>query len=274
MAITKPDGLSVLPPGYGPLFDRAAAVFEADDRVRGMWIHGAMARGAADAGSDLDVSVAVADEQFDEFAGQWQDWLADITPTVSARPLNPGSFYALTPTCERFDVIAEKVSQLATTPLRRRITVFDKDGLTEGIPEPDDPAPAVGTIKFLIEETLRQAANFPVVIVRQDWLMGIIAVEQVQLFLYQLFAESNKPTPPTGPKQWSSKLTADQRRELEALPLPQARLDSVLAAREAAFRVFFQHAPGIAKRNGVEWPAELESAVRSHLQRENYPLPA
>jgi len=162
---------------------------------------------------------------------------------------------------------------MATTPLRRRITVFDKDGLTERIPAPDDPPPATGTIEFLIQETLRQAANFPVVIVRQDWLMGVIGVEQVQLFLYQLFAESNKPTPPTGPKQWSAKLTADQRRELEELPVPQARLDSVLAAREAAFRVFFRHAPGIARRNGVEWPADLERAVRAYLERENYPLP-
>lgn len=33
--------LAALPESYGPLFDRAAAVFEADERVRAMWLHGA-----------------------------------------------------------------------------------------------------------------------------------------------------------------------------------------------------------------------------------------
>jgi predicted nucleotidyltransferase len=99
MSTERPEGFAVYPRGYGPLFDRAARLFQADPRARGMWLHGALARGAADAGSDLDIDVAVADETFDEFAASWRDWLAEITPTVSALPVPglPGSFYALTP---------------------------------------------------------------------------------------------------------------------------------------------------------------------------------
>lgn len=40
--IERPAALAALPAAYGPLFDRAAAVSEADDRVRGMWLHGAL----------------------------------------------------------------------------------------------------------------------------------------------------------------------------------------------------------------------------------------
>lgn len=274
MAIIWPDGLAALPAGYGPLFGRAAAIFEADDRVRGMWIHGAMARGGADAGSDLDVTVAVADDQFDAFSAEWKAWLATITPTLTARPLGPGSFYALTTTCERFDVIAERVSALPTTPHRRRIMVFDKDGLNAQIPAPADPPPSAATIAYLIEETLRQAANFPVVLVRQDWLMGVIAVQQVHLFLYQLYAEANKPTAPTGPKQWSFKLMPSQRRVLEGLPVAAPNEQSVRVARDAAFAVFFRDAPAIAVANNVAWPAELEQGVRAYLEKEGVPLPA
>ena len=116
-----------------------------------------------------------------------------ITPTVTfARPLARGSFYALTPGCERFDVIAERASAVPATGVRRRVVVFDRDELTQLIPPPDDPPPDPATIGFLIEETLRQAANFPTVIVRDDWLMGVVAVQQVQLFLYELFAESEQ----------------------------------------------------------------------------------
>jgi hypothetical protein len=273
MTFSRPGGLAALPARYGPLFDRAATTFEADPRVRGMWVHGAMARGAADAGSDLDVTVAVADDQFEAFAADWMGWLASITPTVTARPLGPGSFYALTPTCERFDVIAERVSALPTTPHRRRIVVFDKDGLDAEIPAPDDPPPDPRTIAYLVEETMRQVANWPVVLVRQDWLMGVIGVQQTQLFLYQLYAESNKPAAPTGPKQWSFKLTPDQRRTLERLPVAAPNAQSVRAARDAAFAVFFRDAPAIAARNAVPWPTELEQAVRTYLEREGVPLP-
>jgi hypothetical protein len=274
MDIQRPAGLSALPAGYGPLFDRAGAVFATDERVRAMWLHGAIGRGQADAGSDLDVCIAVADEDFDQFAGEWQDWLAAITPALTARVISAGSFYALTPACLRFDVIAERVSALAGSPHTRRVPVFDRDGLNARIPVPADPPPDPAVVSYLIEETLRQAANFPVVIVRADWLMGVIAVQQVQLFLYQLFAESNKPAPPTGPKQWSSKLSGYQRRVLAGLPVAAPFPESVRLARDAALGVFLREAPAIAARSGVVWPAELEDAVRAYLRAERVPLPA
>ena len=239
-----------------------------------MWLHGALARGKADAASDLDISVAIADNGFDGFAASWRDWLAAITPALTARPIAAGSFYALTPSCERFDVIAEPVSKLPATPLTRRLVVFDHDGLDKLIPPPADPPPDPAMITYLIEETLRQAANFPAVLVRDDWLLGAVAVQQVQTFLYQLFAESNKPAPPTGPKQWSSKLTSSQREVLSGLPAAAPSADSVLAAREAALAVFFREAPPIAARNGIPWPSRLEQAVRDYLREQGAPLPA
>ncbi|TDO56666.1 hypothetical protein EV651_11253 [Kribbella sp. VKM Ac-2571] len=273
LAISRPVGLGALPQRYGPLFDQAVAIFAADERVRALWVHGAMARGAADAGSDLDLSIAVSDDRFEEFCADWETWLGAITPSLTARPISAGSFYVLTPTCERFDVIAEKVSELGATSLRRRIVVFDRDGLDAIIPLPEDPGPDPAAVSYLIEETLRQAANFPVVVVRRDWLLGVVAVQQVHYFLYQLFAEINRPMPPTGPKQWSSKLTADQRRMLESLPVPAPSEDAVRVAREAAFTVFFREAPSIAERAGVTWPAEIEHSVRTYLEREAVPLP-
>lgn len=271
--ISRPAGLASLSTPYGPLFDRAAAVFAADDRVRAMWLHGAIARGAADAASDLDISLAVRDADVTAFAAQWQAWLARIAPTLTVRSIGPGSCYALTENCARFDVITEPVGKLPQTTLTRRVGVFDRDGLSQLIPPPADPPPDAGTITFLIEETLRQAANFPTVTVRQDWLLGVVAVQQVQLFLYQLFAESNKPAPPTGPKQWSAKLTPRQRRVLAGLPVAAPTPESVRAARAATFTAFFAEAPPIAAASGVAWPDRLEAAVRSYLDREGLPLP-
>ena len=43
--------LAPLPAGYRGLFDRLLAVVQTDERVRGMWLSGSVARGVADAGS-------------------------------------------------------------------------------------------------------------------------------------------------------------------------------------------------------------------------------
>ena len=95
-----------------------------------VWLGGSLARGDADQSSDLDVIIAVADESFEDFAGGWRPWLDAITPTVIARelPFLRGSFYSVTPSMERLDVITEAVSALANTLHRVRLLVLDKDG--------------------------------------------------------------------------------------------------------------------------------------------------
>src|SRR3954468_22735131 len=237
-----------MPAPYRVLLARAMTVFEADERVRGMWLHGAIARDGADAGSDLDIDLAVRDDKFSAFASDRDAWLAQITPVVSLVPLAPGSFYALTPTCERMDVITEPVSALPSSSLTRRLVVFDKDQLTETLPQTADPAPDLAIARYAIEETIRQAANFPVVVVRKDWLLGVVAVQQIHQHLYLLFVEANKPQPPTGPKQWSFKLSDRHRTMLEALPVPQSRLDSILQARQAALHLLFTEGRAVADK--------------------------
>lgn len=85
--------------------------------------------------------------------------------------------------------------------------------------------------------------------------------------------EANKPMPPTGPKQWSSKLTPRQRQLLEALPVAPSTEQSVKKAREAAFSLFFAEVPAITKSNGIAWPHELGAAVRTYLIAAGLPLP-
>jgi hypothetical protein len=263
-------GLQRMPAAYRDLLARAVAAFDADDRVRGMWLHGAIARSGADAGSDLDIDLAVRDSEVLAFAADQAQWLAQITPVVSLVPLAPASFYALTPTCERMDVITEPVSALPSSSLTRRLVVFDRDNLTDLLPPPVDPAPDRAVARYAIEETIRQAANFPVVVVRQDWLLGVVAVQQIHQHLYLLFCEANKPQPPTGPKQWSFKLSPRHRAMLEALPVPQPNLDSILEARQAALALLLTEGRAVAGALGVEWPAPLEQAVLAYLVRAGF----
>lgn len=243
-----PAELRALPGEYHELYARLIAFAPADERVLRVWLSGSLGRGIADAGSDLDVVIEVADEAFDAFAEGWREWLAQVTPTVLARALPglPGSWYSLTPKCARFDAVVIRARARGQRAARaEQRLVFDRTAAADGggsppsastsaqnpDPGPDTPAapaaqaigpgPDPARLLGLVEEFLRQQAIFhPSVVAREDWLLGVIGVQQVHMMLYQLFVESNQPLPPSGVKQWSAKLTDRQRRRCAGLRLP------------------------------------------------------
>ncbi len=267
--VTTPDILRVLEPGYEVLFGRAVQVLEADERVRALWLSGSLGRGDADGMSDLDVIVAVVDDAFAEFAQSWREWLAQITPTLIARalPFAPGSLYAVTPDRLRIDIVVEPVSRVAQSPFRHRMVVFDRDGLDPLVPPPEQAGPSAERVSMLVEEYFRDVGMFPVVLEREDWLLGLEAIHLVRSLLYQLFVEMNAPLPPMGVKQWSKKLTARQRQALEALPTGVANRESVLEAHDEVASTFREHARAACETVGAAWPDELEAATDRYLAK-------
>ncbi|HEU5043945.1 MAG TPA: hypothetical protein VFT75_07415 [Nocardioidaceae bacterium] len=260
--------LSPMPPAYQERLRQAAAHFEADPRVVAMWVTGAVARHGQDAGSDLDLCLTIEDRHAETFAREHESWIRAVVEPVSIQQMGSTSgWYVLTSSCERIDFLVESEATLASSPGVRRIAVFDKKGCAGRLPAVQDPGPEPQTIAFYVTEALRQMANFPVVIVRRDWLLGVVAVQQLHYFVYELFAQSNRPQPPTGPKQWSSKLSSRHRALLEALPVPQPDRHSVVHAHSAAVDLFEAEAPPIARQAGVEWPRTLHEAVCRYRQR-------
>lgn len=263
------DAVRILGPKYRDLLVRAEAVLTKDERVRAMWLSGALARGLADKASDIDLVLAIADNALEDFSGSWRTWLAEITPTVLARPLgSTGSFHAITESWERFDVVVEGVGSVATSPVRDRIPVFDKGGLSKLlIPIADPvPGPSSGQIEYLITEAFRIYGLLAVVVDREDWLLGLEGIHNLRILLYQLFVESNAPAPRYGLKQWSAKLTKAQRTVLESMPTGKPNKNAVVEGHLQLISTFNEHARDIAAALGIEWPDRLESATFKYLR--------
>ena len=272
----RPEILDRLPTGYRDLFGRLLDVVRSDERVVRMWLAGSVGRGTADAGSDLDVVLTVTGPDFDAFAAAWREWLAQVTPTVLARELpgRPGSWYSLTSDCERFDAVVERDGALTADQTADRRLVFDRAAPAAGPDVPSGPStsrgpgPDPGRLAGLVEEFLRQQANFPsAVVAREDWLLGVVAIEQVHMMLYQLFVEANQPLPPLGMKQWSAKLTADQQECLRGLPVPPAEREPVIEEMRRTSAVFRAEAVAILAAANAPWPSELDAAIRAYHAR-------
>lgn len=257
--------LDPLPAGYRELLDRIVEAVTADDVVRALWLGGSLARGDADAGSDLDLLLTIRDDALPTFADGWREWLESVTPVLlcSELPGHPGSFFATTEECLRLDVIVETVSMLPETPFRQRRVVLDRDGVAKSLPEPVAPERlSHERIWATVEEFYRQQVIFPAAVVaRRDWLLGVVGVHHTQLMLYDLFVATNDPLPPMGIKQWSSRLTESQRELLASLPSPQAHRQSVIAAMQAVRRVFRTTGRNAALAAGCRWPDHVDDAV-------------
>ena len=266
--VHRPAILDVLEPGYDALFDRAVEVFRADERVRAMWLSGSLGRGDADAISDLDLLLAISDDGLPSFADEWRDWLDAITPTLIARPLPfaKGSLYAVTPDRLRLDIVSEPASGVPQSFFRSRTVVFDRDGLDSAVPAPAAEPPSRERIAMLVEEFFRDVGMFPVVVEREDWLLGVEAIHLVRSLLYQLFAEMNAPLPPMGVKQWSTKLTEGQRHVLESLPTGAATRQAVFDAHRAVASAFRLQARSAYEALDIAWPDELEAATIRYLR--------
>jgi hypothetical protein len=262
---------AALPEGYARLFDRAVEVLAGKSAVRALWLSGSLAQGTADAGSDLDLIVTVDDSAHGEFAAAWRDWLGEITPTVLAKPLPfaPGSFHSVTPGWQRLDVIVEKAGDVESTLFRVRKAVFDRAGVQEGIPAESPPAgPSQARLLGLIEEFFRVYGLLPVSVRREDWLLGVEGIGLLRRMLYDLFVEANAPLPGVGLKQWSAKLTEEQRHTLEGLPAGAATREAVIEGHLAVGAAFLPHAKRIASEQGINWPDRLEAATLEHLRRD------
>lgn len=266
-----PAPLAALVPSYRPIFDRLLAVCEGDERIRALWLSGSLAKGTADGGSDLDVVLAIRDEDFDEFAAHWREWLAGITPTLLARelPFAPGSFYCTTTGCERLDVISEPAGKLAATRHRYRRVVFDRDGLDAAVPAPEPPpGPDPERLRGMVEEFFRVEAIAPFMLnQRRDDLLVVNGVQSMQRMLYDVFVECNQPQPPMGIKQWSARLTPEQRQILTALPVAAPERGSIIAAQRAVVHAMRTAGRAAVTRCGCSWPDELDNGVQQFVDR-------
>lgn len=269
MAHANSPELGPLPAPYHALFARARDVFAADTRVQALWLSGSLARGDADAHSDLDLLVATTDDGHASFTEAWEAWLASITPTVLAKRI-PGitGLYAVTPEWLRIDVVWEPRGALARTFFRTRRLVFDRADCAAAIPPAiPRPGPSARAVLDLIEESLRILGLLPTGVGREDWLLGVEGVWNHRLLLYQLFQQANAPLPETGLKQWSSKLTPAQRARLSGLPTGAANREAVIRASLEVAAAFLAEARPLAARLGIAWPDALEAATRVHLRR-------
>ncbi|HEY7349564.1 MAG TPA: hypothetical protein VH599_14710 [Ktedonobacterales bacterium] len=251
--------------------ERAADSLRADERVRALWLTGSLAAGTADAQSDVDLRAAVPAQDFAAVEAWWPRLLDRIAPTVWRRrwpgPPDEAIIGAISTDYLRFDVVIQSAADTRLRTLEAARLLFDKDNLAEHIvlttPTRHDP---LAHVSYVVEEYIRLVGMLPIVVERDDVVIGMeghFALHSLLLSL--LLMENGIDRNVTGKRHVAAFLTDEQRALLAGVPPLEPTMASVIQGRLAYARLFFPRAQRLMEANSLTYPAEFETATRRHL---------
>ncbi|BCJ34341.1 hypothetical protein Athai_18440 [Actinocatenispora thailandica] len=251
------------------LLRRLTAALRADERIRAAWLTGSLGRGAGDRYSDVDVLVAVAGADRPALLDDWSRLAGSVAPIVHTQRLGSTVVNHITAGWLRFDVSFVDPDELSERSADGLLALFDPDGLAARLAGPASrTGPAASAVDRLTREFLRILGLLPVVLGRDEYVVGASGAGLARTLLIQLMVEEVAAPDPGGALHLRSLLAPERMAQLAALPPIAATRESVLAAHLACAGLFLPLARALAERSGASWPAEMVAALREHLDRE------
>lgn len=255
----------------------------ADERIRAAWLEGSFATGTADAGSDLDLHLAVTDEDFEAFSEQTVDWIAAARTVIGVVPLTLGARRLFACSLDdglRLDLFVEPASAVAA-PVRpvEPQTLFDRDDLLAAVQV--DASAALSPVPRLREVLglYLYGFTFPARLsAREEW--GSLHLNAL-LVLYQFVVPAMlaRSHPEHAFRQHLHNerfLEPDQRARVDAISVQLARafasappdLEAVRVAYQTLFSTLLAELRAAIELHGITWPAEAEVTIRQFLADE------
>lgn len=252
------------------LINAATAAAKSDPRTHGFWLGGSLGNGTADAWSDVDCIWIVAAEHHADVVGGAREWVGGFLDVVLWRQVYPSVslFHAVSREWQRLDLTI--TTREAVPYSRDRIRpLYDPAGLYETLPPTlASRGPSTERVHRIIEEFLRVLGTGPVAYGRQEYVVLTTGAGLLRSLLIDLMiAEQALPLPP-GALHLSRVLPQGDMELLSSLPAAEPTRESNLQAARAIAEAFLPRAKVLARTVGLEWPADLEDACRSHLMRE------
>lgn len=251
--------------------EHAAVVLGKDERIRVLWLTGSLAKGTADAQSDVDLRVAVRATDFATIDQWWQNLLHQVAPLVWTYrwpgPPDEAILGAITTEYLRFDVVVQSTLDTRPRTLEAVRLLFDKDGEAEHFllttPSSHDP---FAHLSVLVEEFIRLLGMLPIVVERHDVPIGMegqLALHSMLISL--LLLENGIDRMTTGKRHVAAFLNEEQQAILAQVPSLAPTMESLIQGRVAYGRLFLPRAQRLMEAHGQVYPEAFEAATKRHL---------
>jgi hypothetical protein len=266
---------------------RAIDVLAADERVLAAWLEGSFAGGTADPWSDIDLHVAIADNDWDAFLPHRHTLIGRVAPVVSSvsttMPWGAELIAANIARGVRLDLYTEKRSLLGNAIRREPPGVlFDRAGIADEL-RINWPADALARLR--LEEILRvffYGATFPVRLVGREEPGSLLlnAMLVVYQFLVPAMLIHDDSAHFFRPQLHNERhLSPERRREVDALvaaivaaftPLPSSERDyrALGSMHQRLIGTTWREMRAACERLSVDYPHDAEDAMRAFYAEE------
>jgi predicted nucleotidyltransferase len=269
------------------LIERATAVLAADDRVLAAWLEGSFARATEDAWSDIDLHIAVAEEDFEAFVDEDRALLETIAPVIGLNRARLPGMHLLNAALEgpvRLDLFIERLSAVADIPRPAAPSVlFDRADVARLV-QVDEAANARlvrGRVQALVDEFF-QGFTWPARLAGRGERGSLLANAILVLYTIvvpAMLARSSPPDALRGVLHNERHLPPNQRRIVDSLATQIRDAfggidggsmdgDAVRAAHERLSELLFEQLRLACEAHDIEWPAASERAARDFFRRE------
>ena len=254
------------------LLEVLQGAFEADRRVRGVWLTGSMARQEHDAFSDADLLLVVREAVRESFVRGWNDFIGRVTELVFTQATKAPTgdlFTHITSEWVRFDVTILQTDELATRSPQSVRVLLDRDDLTSVVGSRHMPY-EVGPedLQALVCEFIRVLGLLPVVVGRSDYIAAASGACLLRSMHLRLLGLRLSPEERGGALKISTSLSSHRQALVEGLPAIEATKRSTIEFHQTCARAFLEEARKLAGECGAVWPSDFEVAARSHWHRE------
>jgi predicted nucleotidyltransferase len=252
------------------LLQRLLSAFRADSRVIALWVDGSLGRESGDEVSDIDLGLAVEEEELPEFLSSVPNLLRERCEPVLLQAFGR-LFVVVTADWQRVDLFVRTRKEAAAgIPGPVRI-VHDPESCVR-VTEVE-ATPLADRFEGLVEEFLRFLGLLPVVAHRGEWIGAFIATGPMTGMVAELMqVENGTDRRIGGALRLSDRLTEEQEQQLREIPALTPDRDSVVAVQAALTQLFLPRARALAAEHGLPYPTRMEEALRQHLRRSGLPI--
>lgn len=236
--------------------------------IRALFLSGSYGNGLEDEYSDVDFVLVASDGATDEIAELWRKACTACGEIILwwDRQVRPLLINAITKDWLRIDVIILKPDQLGGQAQDALKTVFDHDGLYDGlVKHAEKAAPNAAHAKYQFEEFIRILGLLPLAIGRKEYINGVLGIFNLRNLLVDLMIAETDAPHRGGVLHLNRLISDEQKQVLLSLPPPVPERDAMIAANLAYAEAYLPRARAMAKQWGVEWPQRLETAMWQRL---------
>ena len=256
------------------VMNRFVAACQGDERVVAAFLGGSYARGTADAYSDLDFGLIIADEAYDDFTASREAFLQRLGEPVFLEDYHGGDadfvFFIFSNGTEG-ELALGRESHFTHIHVGPYQVLLDKEGCLSGaVFSGHEPAQAqqIETLRSLINWFWHNLLHhFITPMARGQLWSAYGALEDLRLTCVNLARlGENFQAEPEGYEKVEQALSVEQLVPLQATFCPMER-DVMLQAALVIVRFYQELAPSLAQAHGIPYPAALDRVMSDRLEQ-------